>query len=119
MAIDSGTKATGTEFSSEIPVELLGESGKLAAGAGPYRLAWRRLRRNRAALAFGGLFALILVLCLLAPVYAHDVARTGPHDNHITETVRGGGRGESVVHTIGLPIGPTWHCRFLLGADTH
>jgi len=119
MAIDSGTSATGTEFSSEIPRELLGGAGEVTAGLGPYRLAWRRLRRNRAALAFGGLFALILVLCLLAPVYAHDIARTGPNDNHITETVRVGGRVESVVNTIGLPIGPTWHARFFLGADTN
>jgi len=119
MAIDSGTKATGTEFSSEIPVELLGESGKLAAGAGPYRLAWRRLRRNRAALAFGGLFLLILLLCLLAPVYAHDIAHTGPDDNHITETVKVGGKVRDVVNAIGLPIGPTWHSRFFLGADSN
>ena len=119
MAIDSGTKATGTEFSSEIPVELLGESGKLAAGAGPYQLAWRRLRRNRAALAFGGLFLLILVLCLLAPVYAHDIAHTGPNDNHITETIKVGGKATDVVNAIGLPIGPTWHSRFFLGADTN
>src|SRR5438128_12551913 len=119
MAIDSGSKATGTEFSSEIPVELLGESGKLAAGAGPYRLAWRRLRRNRAALAFGGLFLLILVLCLLAPVYAHDIAHTGPNDNHITETIKVGGKVEDVVNAIGLPIGPTWHSRFFLGADSN
>ena len=119
MAIDSGTKATGTEFSSELPVELVGESGKLAAGAGPYQLAWRRLRRNRAALAFGGLFLLILVLCLLAPVYAHDIAHTGPNDNHITETIKVGGKVKDVVNAIGLPIGPTWHSRFFLGADSN
>src|SRR5437899_12195261 len=119
MAIDSGTKATGTEFSSEIPAELLGESGKLAAGVGPYQLAWRRLRRNRAALSFGGLFAVILLVCLLAPVYAHDIAHTGPNDNHITETIKVGGKVEDVVNAIGLPIGPTWHSRFFLGADSN
>src|SRR5438270_1767398 len=119
MAIDSGTKATGTEFSSELPGELVGESGKLAAGAGPYQLAWRRLRRNRAALAFGGLFLLILVLCLLAPVYAHDIAHTGPNDNHITETIKVGGKAKDVVNAIGIPIGPTWHSKFFLGADSN
>jgi peptide/nickel transport system permease protein len=118
MAIDSRTGATGTEFSSEIPPELLASAGEVA-GLGPYRLAWRRLRRNRAALAFGGLFALILMLCLLAPVYAHDIAHTGPNDNHITETVSVGGKVETVVNSIGLPIGPTWHSRFFLGADTN
>src|SRR5437899_11632439 len=118
MAIDSGTKATGTEFSSEIPAELLGESGKLAAGVGPYQLAWRRLRRNRAALSFGGLFLLILVLCLLAPVYAHDIAHTGPNDHHITETIKVGGQPNAVVHAIGLPIRPNLHSPLSLGADT-
>ena len=117
MAIDSGTGATGTEFSSELPAELVAEGGEIAPGLGPYQLAWRRLRRNPSALAFGGLFALIVALCLLAPVYAHDIAHTGPNDNHITETVKVGGKLEDVVNTIGLPIGPTWHSRFFLGAD--
>src|ERR1700757_1314261 len=117
MAIDSGSSATGTEFSGEIPSEIPARAGEVSAGLGPYQLAWRRLRRNRAALAFGALFAFILVLCLLAPVYAHDIAHTGPNDNHITESVRVGGKLESVVNAIGLPIGPTWHSRFFLGAD--
>src|SRR5437870_9538078 len=119
MAIDSGTSATGTEFSSGIPVELLGEAGEVTSGLGPYQLAWRRLRRNRAALAFGGLFAVILLVCLLAPVYANDIAHTGPNDNHITETVKVGGKVKDVVNAIGLPIGPTWHSRFFLGADSN
>src|SRR5438270_8126794 len=92
---------------------------ELPPGLGPYQLAWRRLRRNKVALAFGGLFLLILVLCLLAPVYAHDIAHTGPNDNHITETIKVGGKAEDVVNSIGLPIGPTWHSRFFLGADTN
>src|ERR1019366_1505197 len=50
------------------------------AGIGPYKLALRRLRRNRVALAFGGLFLLIVVLCLLAPVYSADIAHIGPND---------------------------------------
>jgi peptide/nickel transport system permease protein len=119
MAIDRGTKATGTEFSTGIPVELVGEARELAAGMGPYRLAGRRLLRNRAALAFGGLFLLIVVMCLLAPVYAHDIAHTGPNENHITETINVGGKVKPVVNAIGLPIGPTWHSRFFLGADTN
>jgi peptide/nickel transport system permease protein len=86
-------------------------------GTGPWRLAWRRLARRRATLAFGGLFVAVLVLCALAPVYAHDVAHTGPDDNHITATVRDGAKTLDVVSPTGVPIGPTWHSRFLLGAD--
>src|ERR1700744_1128731 len=89
----------------------------LAPEMGPYQIAWRRLRRNRVALAFGGLFVLIVVLCLLAPVYASDIAHTTPSANHETETVRVGSRTLDVVSLTGLPIGPTWHGRCFLRAD--
>lgn len=79
----------------------------------------RTLLRNRVALAFGALFVAIVVLCLLAPLYAKDVAHTGPNDNHITETVDVGGRAVDVVSPTGVPIGPTWKARFLLGADSN
>lgn len=88
-------------------------------GVGPYRLAWRRLRRNRVALAFGVLFLAIALLCLLAPVYARDIAHTTPAANHITDTVKVGGRVKDVVSVGGIPIGPTWKGRFLLGADAN
>ena len=80
------------------------------AGIGPYKLALRRLRRNRVALAFGGLFLLIVVLCLLAPVYSSDIAHIGPNDeSHI----------DQALGLTGIPVGPTWHSQFLLGADTN
>jgi peptide/nickel transport system permease protein len=84
-------------------------------GIGPYALAWRRLKRNRTALAFGALFAIVVLLCLLAPVYAHDIAHTTPSANHLTEKVDG----KDVVSVAGIPIGPTWHGRFFLGADSN
>ena len=80
---------------------------ELPPGVGPYELAWRRLRRNKVALAFGGLFVLIVVLCLLAPVYANDIAHTGPNTEHV----------DTALNAYGLPIGPTWHAKFFLGAD--
>jgi peptide/nickel transport system permease protein len=86
-------------------------------GAGPFTLAWRRLRRNRTALAAGVLFGLIVVACLLGPAYASDIAHTGPNAQHITQTLRIGGVRRYVVSMDGVPIGPTWHGRFLLGAD--
>jgi len=88
-----------------------------STGLGPYRLGLRRLRRNKAALAFGALFLLIVVLCLCAPLYAEHVAHTTPNANHVTDTVTVGGVRKDVVSPTGQPIGPTWQGRFLLGAD--
>jgi peptide/nickel transport system permease protein len=79
----------------------------------------RTVLRNRVALAFGALFVVIVLACLLAPVYANDIAHTGPNDNHITETVSVGGKQVDVVSPTGVPIGPTWKGRFLLGADSN
>jgi peptide/nickel transport system permease protein len=80
----------------------------LPPGLGPYRIAWRRLRRNHVSLAFGGLFLLIVILCLLAPVYSADIAHIGPNDESQIFNVLG---------PTGIPIGPTWTSHFLLGAD--
>ncbi len=75
--------------------------------------------RSRAAVLFALLFLAIVCMCLLAPVYAKDVAHTGPNQNHITEQIRSGGRLLDVVSPSGVPIGPTWKGRFLLGADSN
>jgi peptide/nickel transport system permease protein len=79
----------------------------------------RRLRRNRTALAFGALFLLIVVLCLCAPLYAKHVAHTTPSANHITDTITVRGQERDVVSPEGIPTGPTWTAKFLLGADSN
>ncbi|MGE5283044.1 MAG: ABC transporter permease [Chloroflexota bacterium] len=91
-----------------------------AAAGGPWRIAWRRLRRNRVALAFLGLFVLIVAFCLAAPLWADYVAHTGPNDTHTLEKVRVGSEEREVVNREGKPIGPQWletGGRFFLGAD--
>lgn len=98
---------------------LEGSSVEGGAGAGSLRIAWRRLRRNRVALAFGALFLAIVALSLCAPLYARYVAKTGPDDNHVLETIVVGGHRVNVVSVRGIPIGPTWHSRFFLGADVN
>src|ERR1700749_4721984 len=103
------TDATGPEFSAD--AGTLGEE-HAPPGIGPYQLAWRRLRRNKTALFFGALFLLIVIVCLLAPVYAKHVAHTGPNENHLTDTVKVGGKEKDVVSLTGIPIGPTWPGRF-------
>ncbi len=112
------TSAPGTEFSSglEAPLDVDGE--QLPEGLGPWRLAWRRLRRNKVALFFGALFLVILALCLLAPVYSHDVAHIGLADQNIDKPILIAGKKTYVVDPTGIPIGPTWHSKYFLGADS-
>jgi peptide/nickel transport system permease protein len=81
---------------------------------GPWKLALRRLRRNKVALAFLGLFLLIVVVCVLAPVYSSDIAHIGPNATNVTGTVGG----TNVVSTSGLPIGPQFTSHYFFGADT-
>jgi peptide/nickel transport system permease protein len=113
-------------MATEPATELtFGDPGLLAAedrrdrvaGLGPWRLALRRLRRNRVALAFGALFVLIVVICLAAPLYADHVAHTDAFKNHLTDTIVINGQTRNVVAPDGVPIGPTYHGRFFLGAD--
>ena len=75
------------------------------------------MRRDPAALAFGLLFVLILAALLAAPLYASEVAGTGPADNHLTDRIEIDGRPTDVVSLDGTPIGPTWDASYFLGAD--
>jgi peptide/nickel transport system permease protein len=91
------------------------------AGASPWRLALRRLRRNRIALGFLGLFALIVVFVLAAPLWATRVAETGPNKTHTLQKIEVDGEKRDVVNPEGKPIGPVWlgaGGKFFLGADS-
>ena len=90
-----------------------------AHGIGPWRLSLRRLRRNRVALLFGFLFILLVAVCLAAPLWADHVARTGPNENHLSDTIQVDGETKNVVGLDGVPIGPTWQGEFFLGADSN
>jgi peptide/nickel transport system permease protein len=95
--------------------ELWTDGGEPTVGVGPYRLALRRLRRNKVAMASLGVFVLLVILCLLAPVYSQHIAHIGPNQENITGQVGG----KDIVSPSGVPIGPTWTSRYLLGADTN
>jgi peptide/nickel transport system permease protein len=89
-------------------------------GLGPWRLGLRRLRRNKVALGFGFLFILMVAACLAAPLWADQVAKTGPNENHLSDTIRVDGETVNVVGLDGVPIGPQYlkaDGRFFLGAD--
>jgi peptide/nickel transport system permease protein len=90
------------------------------AGRSPWYLAYRRLRRNRVALAFGGLFVAIVIFVLAAPLWANDVAHTTPNATHTLEKVEVDGEKREVVNREGKPVGPLWFGaggKFFLGAD--
>lgn len=108
---------TSIEFGSELAGGPGAGPGEVRPGIGPYRLAGIRLRRNRVALAFGALFLVIVALCLLAPVYAKQVAHTGPNETHVTDTIKVNGKPRDVVSPDGIPTGPTWGKKFFFGAD--
>jgi len=89
-------------------------------GRSHWYLAYRRLRRNRVALGFGGLFVAIVIFVLAAPLWADRVAGTGPNATHTTEKVTVDGEQREVVNREGKPIGPLWlgaGGKFFLGAD--
>jgi peptide/nickel transport system permease protein len=117
MAVEQDFPSSATGSDAPDAFLTAEERKQVGAGTGPYRLAAIRLRRNRIALAFGVLFVVIVVMCLLAPVYADHVAHTTPNDNHVTDQIKVGGKLRDVVSPEGIPIGPTWHGRFFLGAD--
>src|ERR671921_931018 len=90
------------------------------AGMGPWRLGLRRLRRNPVALIFGASFVVLVLACLAAPLWAQQVAHSGPYANHLSDTIKVDGETKNVVGLDGVPIGPQWlkaDGRFFLGAD--
>jgi peptide/nickel transport system permease protein len=94
-----------------------GSAGPTLASPGPWRLALRRLRRDRAALVFGSLSLLILLALFAAPLYASEVAHTSPAENHLSDRIVIDGRPTDVVSLDGFPVGPTWDGSYFLGAD--
>ncbi len=127
---------TATEFSLDTASLLAAEEhGSAIEGKSPWALAWRRLRRNYVALVSLGVFILIVLLCALAPVFAHDLAHTGPNTNHLTDTITVNGKKidvvsaggvqtvngvPTIVGNAGVPIGPQWGAagwKYILGAD--
>jgi peptide/nickel transport system permease protein len=109
-----------TDFASEATASAAAEARREHVhGLSPWRLALRRLKRNKIAIAFGIVFLLVVAICLAAPVWANGPADTDPFTNHLTETVVLDGKKKNVVSLDGVPIGPTWHGKFFLGADTN
>ncbi len=99
------------------PVVTGARSASATTAAGPWALAWRRMRRNHVALAFGVLFVLLVATAFAAPLWANSVAKTTPEENHLADVIQVDGEETQVVSFDGVPIGPTWQKQFFLGAD--
>jgi peptide/nickel transport system permease protein len=136
MATQQQTSGQESEFSLDTAAVLAEREHDVAIeGRSPWYLAWRRLRRNYVSLGALVIFFLVVLACILAPVYAHHIAHSDPYTNHITENVKIGNRVQSVISAGGTytdpkthelrvkPVtilGPTWwHAggKFVLGAD--
>ncbi|QEO17789.1 ABC transporter permease [Acetobacter vaccinii] len=92
---------------------------------GPWRMALYSLRRNRSAMLSLSVLIAMMLACLLAPLYAHNVAHTDPFVSNVAGTVVLGGQETDIMQPndnplhLGLsPIGPTWRSTYLLGADS-
>lgn len=111
-------------MSLDAPAAALGRTEEIAwgaaAGTGTWRLAWRRLRRNRAAMT-GGIVFLIIVFCCFpgAPLWVHFAAHRGPEVQNLMGTISSGGHRVPVIAADGTPIGPGLRGQYLLGADTN
>jgi peptide/nickel transport system permease protein len=101
-----------------------GESAKEISGRSPWRIAGRRLVRNRLAMASLALFVLVVTVSLLAPYYAHHVAHTDPFTSNLSGTTVVNGKRVDVIQQGGgalglgeVPIRPTWRSNYFMGAD--
>ena len=91
---------------------------------GPWATAFRRLQRDRAAIAALIVFTLVVLVCLLAPVYA-KWSGVNPFRSTLDATITINGQQipvmEQSTEGLGLgynPIGPTWKFgSYFLGAD--
>jgi peptide/nickel transport system permease protein len=90
------------------------------SGRGGVSLAWRRLRRNPAAVVSAAVLLLIVFVCFPgAPLWSNIACHHGPNDQNIQGYVHQDGHRLAVVRADGTPIGPGWRACYLLGADAN
>ncbi len=63
------------------------------------------------------LFLCFVCISIAAPLWARYVADTGYAETHLSESITIDGEPTNVVSLVGVPIGPTWHAAYFLGAD--
>ena len=125
----STTTAGGDQPSGEVVTGTAAGSATAAVpvvpAVGPWRTALRHLRRDKVAMGSLVVLLLVVVACLLAPVYEKSVAHTDAFASNVNGTTVVDGKEVPVMQAqtggLGLgvtPIGPTWDpAHFMLGAD--
>src|ERR1043165_1262413 len=98
---------------TSIPGDNPGQAGPVGAkrrpAAGPWVTAFRKLVREKAAMAALLLFILIVIGCCFASYYASNVAFTQPFSSNLDGTVMVNGEEKPVIEesTEGLGLGTT------------
>src|SRR3989442_8821454 len=116
-----------TVFEPEAEIGTLDteEVGGEVVGRSPWELVGRRFLRNKLAIAAAVLFVLIIAVSFAAPLYAKHIAQTDPFVSNLSGTFTQNGKTIQVIQQgggkLGLgetPVGPTWHAKYFLGADS-
>ncbi len=93
---------------------------------GPWARAARKLWADKAAMTALAVFILIVIACVLAPIYATYIAHTDPFTSNIDGEITVDGQQVQLLQAsdegLGLgstPIGPTWDItNYFIGADS-
>jgi peptide/nickel transport system permease protein len=117
--------ASETSITGHTPGQADPVGAKRRPAAGPWVTAFRKLVRDKAAMAALLLFIVIVIGCCLAPYYASSIVHTDPFTSNLDGTIVVDGEEQPVIQesTEGLglgttPIGPTWDIHgYFLGAD--
>jgi peptide/nickel transport system permease protein len=108
MSYDIGDAgAVGTLEEEPVAVVAEGEAAKKIEGKSPWVLAWRRLRRDRAAMIALGVVVLIVLMALFAPVIAAILG------HGVYQQFRG--TNPAGLSPTGQPVGPG--STFWMGTD--
>ena len=107
------------------PLGGLTKAPSTRASRGPWVTAFLKLWHDRAAMAALAVVILIVLACMLAPLYAEYVSHTDPFRSNLDGQIERNGEMVPVMENstegLGLgftPIGPSWDIRsFFLGAD--
>ena len=111
------TDSAETDFSTDLPPEIAARGAARRCGHGPLADRVRRLRRNQVALAFGALFLVLIAIALPRRSTPSTSRTTTPYKTTSPTRSTSAASRSNVVSFDGVPIGPTWHGQYFLGAD--